>query len=292
MESEILIVSTDESPSSMLPPATGSTNINVGLPERISSVVLGTASTLYGLRHLGSLGGLALTAAGSFLLYRGLTGYCAITNAFDKRSVSRKSSAMETNQSFTINKPKSEVYAFWRRLENLPMFMKHLEEVKVEDNIRSTWRAQVPGGLGTVSWESVITEDRPDEIISWASLPGSTIDNAGEVKFKDAPAGGTEIQVCMTYRLPAGDIGSLAGKLFNPAVENMIDEDIRRFKSIMETGEVTNSGPQSSTPSKEEGKPKKQKQSRKRPDAGIGNRPDRDVEVNQSDLLERNQLDY
>jgi uncharacterized membrane protein len=74
------------------------------------------------------------------------------------------------------------------------------------------------------------------------SLPGSTIDNAGEIRFKDAPRNeGTEIHAYISYRLPAGDVGSVAAKLFSPMVESMIREDLRRFKSLMETGELPTS---------------------------------------------------
>jgi uncharacterized membrane protein len=285
MESEILIVTTEETAASALPPATGSANINVGVQERVGSVFLGAAVAAYGLRHLGSLGGLALTAAGGFLLYRGLTGYCAINNAIGRNSVNRRTSAMEAKETFTINKPRSEVYAYWRQLENLPRFMKHLKDVKVEDSLRSTWKAEVPGGLGTVTWESVITEDQDGELISWASLPGSTIDNAGEVRFRDDFNGGTEVQVAMTYRLPAGDLGTLAGKLFSPFVNNMIQEDVRRFKSIMETGETMVTGSESSVTSSSL-KPKKARQSRKKPDASIEH-PANAEQFNESDLLER-----
>jgi uncharacterized membrane protein len=194
---------------------------------------------------------------------------------------------METNETFTVNKPRNEVYSYWRQLENLPRFMKHLKEVKVEDSLRSTWKAEIPGGLGTVSWESVITEDQDGELISWASLPGSTIDNAGEVRFMDDPlTGATEVRVSMTYRLPAGDIGTLAGKLFSPFVRNMIQEDVRRFKSIMEIGETVVTGSETSSTSSSS-KPKKARQSRRKPDPGIDHSADPAEQFNESDLLER-----
>jgi uncharacterized membrane protein len=238
MESDSLTLS--NSASSMLPPATGSANINVGPGERIISTFIGAAATVYGLRHLGSLGGLTLAVTGGMLLSRGFTGYCSVNNMLGRNSnvVTRKTSAMEIGGTFTVNKPRQEVYAFWRKLENLPLFMKHLEEVKEEDSVNSSWKAQIPGGLGTVSWKATIIEDRPQELLRWASQPGSTIDNAGEVRFNDSVSGeGTDIVVNMTYRLPAGDVGSLAGKLFNPVVEKMMKEDLRRFKTILETAE-------------------------------------------------------
>lgn len=240
MESESMTLSSLGTEASMLPPATGSTNINVGPAERILSTFVGAATAVYGMRHLGSLGGLSLALTGSLLLYRGLTGYCMVNNAMGRNSnvVTRKTRAMEIGGTFTVNKPRAEVYAFWRKLENLPLFMKHLEEVKEEDSVNSVWTARVPGGFGTVSWKAVITEDRPLEFLTWTTQPGSTIDNAGEVSFSDASAGGTEIKVCITYRLPAGDVGAIAGRLFNPAIEKMMRGDLRRFKNILDTDQV------------------------------------------------------
>lgn len=250
----------------MLAPATGSSTINVGNEERILSAIAGAALASYGLRHLFTMRGLLSAAAGGLLLSRGITGYCMVNNALGRNSAVRKTSAMEANATFVINKPRHQVYAFWRQLENLPRFMKHLETVHVLDSFRSTWTAKVPGNLGTVSWEAAITEDREGEFLSWSSLPGSTVDNAGSIEFRDSPNGqDTEIQVKMTYRLPGGDIGTLAGKLFNPAVESMIMEDVRRFKSIMETGEAP---PEETNVLADPGetKTKKQRQSRKKTD--------------------------
>lgn len=178
-----------------------------------------------------------MTLSGAFLLVRGLSGYCAITKAVSK-GMARQSSAMEANAVFTINKPRSDVYAFWRKLENLPQFMQHLEEVKELDDARSKWTAKIPGGMGKVTWEAQIVEDISGEVISWSSLPGSTVDNAGEVRFSDAGERGTEVKACITYRLPGGDLGSIAARLFNPAIEKMMREDLRSFKTLIESSEV------------------------------------------------------
>ncbi len=226
-----------------LPPASGSSTINLAPSERVVSAFGGAALSVIGLRNLGTLSGITLFLGGSYLLARGLSGYCAITNFMENRGVSRNASGMEANMTFTINSPKSEVYAFWRKLENLPRFMQHLESVEELDDKRSTWTAKVPGGIGKVSWNAEIQEDISGERISWCSLPGSTIDNAGEVLFKDASGGsGTEITVKMSYRLPGGDLGSVAAKLFNPAVEKMMREDIKSFKRLIENGSTPTPG--------------------------------------------------
>jgi uncharacterized membrane protein len=246
-----------------IPPATGSSIINIGTGERIASVLGGLALASLGVRNMKKGKGIALLFGGGYLLTRGLVGYCAVNHALHRNTVSKNASAIQVSRAFTINKPRAEVYAYWRKLENLPRFMKHLSEVKETDATHSHWTAVIPRGLGTVSWEAEIVEDRADEYIFWQSLPGSTIDNAGEVTFKDAPGQrGTEVHAIISYRLPAGDVGALAAKLINPVVELLIQEDLRRFKNILETGEIpTAEGPSGRLQDKVRSKLKKFKQS-------------------------------
>ncbi len=226
--------------ASSLPPSTGSTRINVGQAERIASVISGTTLTVLAIRNWNTLYGKALGVAGILLLKRGATGYCEVNQMLNRNTTHAKSAgAMEVKTTFTINKPREEVFRYWRNFENLPNFMRHLHEVEVLDEKRSSWTAKLPGGVGKVSWEAVIDNEVENSLISWTSLPGSKIDNAGEMRFVDAPRNeGTEVHARISYRLPAGDVGSAAGKLFNPLVEKMIREDLRRFKSILETGEI------------------------------------------------------
>jgi uncharacterized membrane protein len=119
--------------------------------------------------------------------------------------------------------------------------MRHLEKVEEIDQTKSRWTAKGPAGVGTVSWEAEILEDHKDEFISWSSLPGSTVDNAGQVRFIETPQG-TDIRVQMTYRLPAGDVGGVAARLFGPMAEKMMRDDIRDLKRVMETGEGPSRG--------------------------------------------------
>jgi uncharacterized membrane protein len=237
---ETNVLSTSANPqSSSIPPATGSSKLNVGQTERIISVVGGTTLSVLAIRNWKSVYGKAFAVLAAILLKRGVTGYCEINQVLKRNTAIKKASAMEVKATFTINKAREEVFSFWRNFENLPTFMKHLYDVEVLDEKRSHWSAKLPGGVGKVSWEAVIEEEEPNSFISWTSLPGSTIDNAGEVRFSDAPRNqGTEVHAKISYRLPAGDVGSLAGKLFNPLVEGMIREDLRRFKSLLETGEI------------------------------------------------------
>jgi uncharacterized membrane protein len=140
-------------------------------------------------------------------------------------------------KSITINRPRQEVYDFWRALERLPEFMIHLESVTISRDGRSHWVAKAPGG--TVEWDAEITEDRPGELLSWQSVEGSDVPNGGSVRFADAPADrGTEIHVALHYDPPGGSAGAMVAKLFGEEPGQQLVDDLRRFKQVMETGEV------------------------------------------------------
>lgn len=220
---------------SVIPPATGTSTVNVGSTERIVSALGGAALAVMALRDLKSPSGVSMLVTGGFLLVRGLSGYCAVNNAIGRNTAHKGNSPVEIMTTVSLDKPRNEVYSFWRNLENLPRFMKHLSKVEEIDETRSRWTAKGPGGVGSVSWEAEILEDHHNEFISWRSLPGSTIDNAGQVRFVETPTG-TDIKVQMTYRLPAGDVGGVAGKLFGPMAKKMMTDDIRDLKEVMENG--------------------------------------------------------
>lgn len=140
--------------------------------------------------------------------------------------------------SLLINSPPEEVYAFWRKLENLPRFMSHLESVKELDERRSEWVARMPGGL-RLQWESEIVDDQPSRFISWRTLPGSDVNHCGSVQFEPATGRhGTLIRVEMYYGVPGGQVGAKAAEMVSAAPESMVTEDLRRLKQLIETGEV------------------------------------------------------
>ncbi len=222
----------------IIPPATGSSHINVGKSERIASVIGGVLLTFYGLRKPNAIG-LILAAAGGAMLYRGASGSCPVNTAIGRDTAADEDISVEITRTITVNKPRPEVYQFWRQLENLPRFMEHLKSVQQLGPKRSAWSARIPGGIGTIAWDADIVQEVENELIAWKSLPAADIDNAGEVRFSDDLSGKeTIVQVAISYRPPAGAMGGMAAKLLNPMLKNMVQEDIRRFKRLMETGEV------------------------------------------------------
>jgi uncharacterized membrane protein len=137
-----------------------------------------------------------------------------------------------------VNLPRPEVFDFWRNFENFPIFMKHLQMVEVQDEKKSHWVARGPLNL-QVEWDAQIVEEIPNKMIAWRSLAGSEIDNSGEVWFRDAPGErGTEVEVKLRYDPPAGSASALIARLFGEEPEQQVRDDLRRFKQVMEAGEV------------------------------------------------------
>ena len=145
---------------------------------------------------------------------------------------------LQLRASTTVNRSPQEVYAFWRDLENLPRFMLHLRSVADLGEGRSLWKANAPMRK-TVTWEAEMTGDEPGRRISWQSLPGADVDNSGTVHFTPAPDGkGTEVSVTLHYDVPGGAIGRAVAKLLGEEPEQQVRDDLRRFKQVMETGDI------------------------------------------------------
>jgi uncharacterized membrane protein len=151
------------------------------------------------------------------------------------------SDAALVGRTVTINRPRAELYAFWRDFRNLARVLENVESVRPGDDRRSHWVIQAPAGR-TVEWDSEITEDEPDRLIAWESLDGGDIKNAGRIEFKDGPPGrGTEVTATIVYDPPGGDMGKLVAKLFQKEPKIQARRDLRRFKQLMETGEISTS---------------------------------------------------
>jgi uncharacterized membrane protein len=140
--------------------------------------------------------------------------------------------------SVLVNKSPSEVYSFWRKLENLPRFMRHLESVRDSGNGRSEWTAIGPAGY-RVSWTAEIVHESENQVITWRSVEGSEVQVDGTVEFSSYTADrGTLVEVRLEYRPPAGKLGSVAAKLLGKDPSFLMRQDLRRLKALMETGEI------------------------------------------------------
>jgi uncharacterized membrane protein len=145
-----------------------------------------------------------------------------------------------TGRAVTINRPRAELFAYWRDFANLARFMDNVERVDVLDAKRSHWVIKAPGSR-TVEWDSLITEERDGEFIAWASEEGADVSNSGRIDFRDAGARGTVVTATILYDPPAGTIGKLVAKLFQREPKIQAQHDLRRFKQLMETGEIATS---------------------------------------------------
>lgn len=211
-------------------------------PNRVAAVVGGAALAVSGAvlaayafkERSWRAAGMALAAP---LVYRTATGRWPVPHQLSERAAEATSSVpapIET--SLTIARSPEELYAFWRQLENLPRFMKNLESVSDLGDGRSHWVGK--GMLGfKAEWDAEIVEEREGQLLSWRSLPGAQIHNAGSVLFEKATGGrGTVVRV--TFELQAAHLSRMAGKVLNPVTKQQIREDLRRFKSLMESGET------------------------------------------------------
>ena len=219
---------------------------NISDVEKWFSVALGTGLALYGLSQRRT-GGWILTALGGMFVQRGATGHCHVYEALglntagtgdDTRSALGGARGTHVEESVTINRPIEELYRFWRNLENLPQFMHHLESVERVTDTLSRWRARGPGGA-IVEWNAEIINEVPNQVIGWRSIEGSDVVSAGSVNFADAgPGRGTRVRVRLQYSPPGGKMGATLARLVGRDAATEIREDLRRFKQLIETGEV------------------------------------------------------
>jgi uncharacterized membrane protein len=221
-------------------------DINVSDAERWASVIGGGALAFYGLTR-GTLGGALLAALGGAVAYRGVTGHShlyaslGVNTAGERHGPQasvRAGHGVRVEKVITIDRPPGELYRFWRNLENLPRFMRHLKGVKRLSHLHSRWVARGPLGLG-LAWDAeIITENEP-EVIGWRSLPGSAVKTAGSVHFNYAPSGhGTQVRLVLKYDPPGGQWGLSLARLIGDDPDKEIEEDLRHFKQMVEAGEL------------------------------------------------------
>lgn len=210
-------------------------NINVSNGERIASVATGSALLYKSIT--GKNKSIWNAALGAYLVYRGATGNCIVYSAMNKKKIPNPAKNITIETSLVVNRPVHEVYAFWRRLENLPLFMTHLKSVEEWGETLSEWKATIPGGLGTISWKAEIVKQYPNHMIGWQSLHGATIENVGNVRFREIGENSTAIEAVISYRAPLGIVGEKVARLFTPVFEKLVKEDIENFKNYIETEE-------------------------------------------------------
>jgi len=187
--------------------------------------------------------GACVAASSAPLLYRGITGrWPDVLNGYvqsDSTKVALSGGrGVHVRDSVRLELPVADIYRFWRRLENLPRFMTHLDRVTESSDGKSHWVAGGPAGLA-VEWDAEIINEVENKLIAWRSLPGSDVVTAGSVRFDEARAGRTtQVSVHLQYAAPAGKAGALIASLFGREPSQTIREDLRHFKQLLEAGEI------------------------------------------------------
>jgi uncharacterized membrane protein len=215
---------------------------NVGQFERYASALAGAALATWAAQRRSREGWL-LGSLSAVMWYRAATGHCPVyaaagVSTADDTSTRRALSGprgVNVEAAISIARPVEELYAYWRRLENLPRIMQHLISVTELDQRRSRWRAKGPMST-EVEWEAEIINEVPNRVIGWRSLAGSTIVTAGSVNFEPLTAGGTSVRVKLQYEPPGGKFGAWVAWLFGEEPTLQIRDDLRRFKETMERG--------------------------------------------------------
>ena len=218
---------------------------NVSDVERWASIAAGTALALYGMsRRRGS--GWLLAAFGGWLVQRGASGHCytyealgintAGTGSDTRRALSGRR-GVNVEERVMINRPREELYRFWRNLENLPRFMSHLESVERITDTLSRWRAKGPAGT-TVEWTAEIINEVENQVIGWRSIENSDVVSAGSVNFEDAGRGRTQVRVRLQYSPPGGKAGATLAWLMGRDAATEIRQDLARFKQLIESGDA------------------------------------------------------
>lgn len=208
--------------------------VNVGKAERWASMIGGAALTVYGLTRK-SMAAKGVSLAGIYLLYRGQTGYDPLYRVAGV-DTSKAARSVSVERSIIINRNPDEVYRFWHNFENLPRFMEHLESVKILTDRKSHWMATTPGGI-SYEWDAEMTEDIPNERISWRSLPEAEVQNQGTVEFKRAGAGSTFLTFTANYAIPAFPRG-ISTKLLQYISDKQLQKELDQFKNMIESGQI------------------------------------------------------
>jgi|SRR5579884_2450082 len=229
---------------------------NVGDVERAVSALTGVGLLAVGVARPSRIGGI-VSLVGAALLHRGVSGYCMLyealgadTNRLGRRKVPT-GQAVKIEKRVSVDRSPEELYRFWRNLENLPRIMSHLESVEALNERLSHWTVKpLPIGGPKVEWDAEIINEVENELIGWRSLRGSEVENAGSVRFQRAGDGpGTEVIVTLQYAPPAGKLGSLVASMLGHDPERMLEEDLRRFKEMMETRGYSVEGERNVAPS-------------------------------------------
>ncbi len=224
---------------------------NIAVPEQIGSLLAGGTMFAMGVRR-GGLSGIMSIVAGSALLAHGVSGRSRVYQALGVdtahgpgwREIIERAS--HVHDSIAVNRPPGEVFRFWRDVGNLPRFMLDIESVEDLGHNRSRWHARGPLGVD-VRWDAEIVEEQADRLIRWRTIDSeSNVEHEGAVRFEPAPGNrGTIVRTDFHWKPPGGVVGAAAARLLPQDPARRVREDLRRFRQLLEAGEIARTGPES-----------------------------------------------
>lgn len=224
--------------------------VNVGRGERIASVIGGAALMTFGLLRRSRMG-LGLAATGAGLLYRGIGGNCLMYRALgidrsEDGDGRRGNLGIKVERQLTVPEPADKLYTFWRNFQNLPAIMRHVESVTVTSPTTSHWVVRGPVGT-TFEWDAEIITDRPNELISWRTMPGARVEHAGSVRFESAASGGTVVRVSMQYDPPGGELAHTVAAILGADPGKQIEEELSRLGEALNRAQEDRDGMQAAS---------------------------------------------
>ncbi len=223
-------------------PALDDRSIPLSDAENWLALGAGAVLLLVGASRRSAIGA-CLAVSSAPLLYRGITGrWPDVLNGYlqpdSTKTALRGNRGVHVRESVRLEVPVAEVYRFWRRLDNLPRFMTHVNRVSETPGGTSHWVAAGPAGIA-VEWDAEIINEIENKLLAWRSLPGSDVVTAGSVSFVTARSGrSTQVSVHLQYAPPAGKAGALVASLFGREPSQTVREDLRHFKQLLEAGEI------------------------------------------------------
>jgi uncharacterized membrane protein len=213
--------------------------------EQAVSILAGAALVAVAVKRRRPFGGAATTGVG--LLLRGASGYCPVNAAIgrhphrrrrdDTRAALGGPRGIHLRESVTIARPPAEVFAAWRDPATLARLMSHVERIDTIGDGRTHWVMRGPAGV-TLEWDAETIAMVENERIAWRTLPGAAVASAGSVQFRPFGDYGTEVHVTLQYDPPGGKAGAALAWLWGDSPHGQLREDLRRFKAVLETGEV------------------------------------------------------
>lgn len=207
---------------------------NLSVNERLASMFLGGMLISSGIARPWR----QKFIAGAYLTYRGLTGNCLF---YERLGInSNKPHAINIRGEFEIDKSPTEVYSYWRNLNNLSASIRHLLDVEIVDETISHWKSNILGNMMPVDWKARIVKDEPGKLIGWRSAPGTLIGHVGRVQFNPSEDGtGTLLKIVLSYQPPGGGLGIGLARILNPYLEYLLKKEIKNFKHKVEYRPIT-----------------------------------------------------